>query len=457
MAMNPFAGQKVLVIGLGRAGLGMAKALRWTGAGVLVVDQKQADDPSMFEPMDALSILGIEVVTGWAGDVDWDTVDAIAVSPGVPRHHPVLVEAVARTVPVWGEIEIAYRIARAPMVCITGTNGKSTVTALTHHIFEASGRMAYLCGNVAGTGLRELTVNQAALEAPESAFLVTEVSSFQLEWIGAFRPRASTITRISGDHLDRYHTFEEYAETKLKMFQNAGAGDTVVRNLMRPETHVPLPETVRTLAYGEAEGDIRVDDARLTLPSGETVLERADLWHPSRHNLENAACAALLAHSQGIPLESCWSAVRSFRGIRHRMEPVGAKAGVRFVNNSMCTNPDALAASVRSVGGPVVLIAGGINKVEDWGAVSSVFPQLRAVLLYGQDAESLRRVFEEGVAQVRTTDSMRNAFQSAVELAKEGDTVILSPGCSSFDQFEDFIARGDAFRNLVKEWTGDET
>lgn len=446
--MNEFFGKKIVVIGLARAGLSMAKALKSVGAQVSVVDQKSADSPALFQPLDQLSALDIPVTTGWAGDLDWNEIDIVAPSPGVPRNHPTLKEASNRRLPIFSEMEIGYRLSRAPIIAITGTNGKSTVTALTHHLLVYAGKSAVLCGNIAGSGYHETTICEAAVRSNESDILVAEVSSFQLEWIEKFRPKAATITQITQDHLDRYRTFEEYASFKMRIYQNMGIGDTIVLNKFRQET-TPGPTQAAILSIGEFGSSAEILEGTLRFSGSNVEVRMEDLWVPGRHSLANLATATLLASPFGMTPEIAAEGVKSFIGLQNRMELIGVQDGVKFINNSMCTNPSAVEASLDGIDGNILLLAGGINKVQDLAPFTRTSPKIKAAYLFGRDAAEIGKALEDGGCKTERFTTMEEAFSVAVSRAEPGDSVVLSPGCSSFDQFQDFIDRGDKFRELV--------
>ncbi|MGI8923983.1 MAG: UDP-N-acetylmuramoyl-L-alanine--D-glutamate ligase [Fimbriimonadales bacterium] len=445
---------KIIVIGLARAGTSLSVALAKSGAAVTVVDEKPADSLSMIEQMDKLSGRGIDIVTSWSGNVEWPSVDLIVPSPGVPRTHPALNDATKRGVPVWSEIEVAYRLSKAPIVAITGTNGKSTVTALTYHVLRQAGKSAILCGNIAGSGFPETPIATAASSAMESDILVSEVSSFQLEWIDAFRPHACTITNISEDHLDRYGSFSEYATMKKRVYSNQTFEDVAVINTFHQET---FDEGLRARRHtlGGAGCDVVIDSDHAIMASTGVEIRSEELWAGARHNLENAAAAWLLASSQGADAESAPAAIKSFKGIANRMEFLGARDGRRFINNSMCTNPEALRSSIEACPAPMIVLAGGVLQAEDLAPLERIDgSRLRAAILFGRDGERLATTLSDKAVQVEVVEDLAQAFSVAISASLPGDTIILSPGCKSFDQFDDFIARGERFRSIVRECIG---
>lgn len=445
-------GMKGLIIGLGRAGCGMAIALKRVGADVSVVDEKSADNRKILSAMDEMAKIGVSATTCWTGDVDWNDLDFIAPSPGVPMHHPVLQEAVSRNIPIYSEPEIAYRIAHSPIIAITGTNGKSTVTALTYFLIKNCGKEAILCGNIAGSGLPEMTICEAAVQANPGTALVAEVSSFQLEWVSQFKPKGATITSISEDHLDRYQSIETYAEMKRKIFMNMDENCFAVVNKFAANTSKGIPESVKIFFINSENADAVILEDNLSFRNVNEKINVNQLWSPTNFNLQNTATACLLAHGYGVPIESLVEKVIKFPGLANRMERIASSTGIEFINNSMCTNPSALSASLSSFKKPVLLLAGGINKITNWEEVSKVSKSIiKKAFVFGKDRDWLARFFCENEVDVEQFASLSEAFQNALSSAQKSDTILLSPGCASFDQFENFIERGNEFRKLVHE------
>ncbi len=427
----------------------MAVALKRAGAAVRAVDEKSGDAPQMIRAGDRLGGLDISIHTDWTGSLNYDTLDALALSPGIPRDHPAVRGALAAGKPVWGEMEVAFRVTRSPIVAITGTNGKSTVTALTWHILRTANIGAHLCGNIAGAGLGERAIGEVAASSAEDEFLVAEVSSFQLEWVDQFRPRAATITNISPDHLDRYATFEEYAQTKQRIFAQMKGEDIAVLSRLRPET-IPASGVACRAVYVGGEGDdASVGEGGVAFAGGATI-EASEVPLLGRHNLENVAAAGLLAHACGAPWAAVVEGVRTFRGLANRMETVAEVGGVTYINNSMCTNPEALRASVAALQNGVRLLAGGISKAPQASDFLGVLgASVTAAYLFGRDGEALAEQFEADGIKCHLFDTMDAAFDAAHREAQPGEAVLLSPGCASFDQFASFEERGERFRARV--------
>lgn len=427
----------------------MAIALKHVGAEVLAVDEKSGDAPEMIQAGDRLAGRDISIQTDWTGSLDLDSFDVLAVSPGIPPDHPALRAAIAAKKPIWGEMEVAYRVTHSPILAITGTNGKSTVTALTWHILRTAGISAHLCGNIAGAGLGEQVIGEIAAISDPNELLVAEVSSFQLEWIDTFRPKAATITNITPDHLDRYANFEEYIRIKHKIFSRMQGEDVAVLSRLHPETIPASGVACRALYVAGEGGDASVGQHEVTFAGGPTVPASA-VSLLGKHNLENLAAAGLLARACGASWEAVSEGVRTFRGLANRMETVAEISGVRYINNSMCTNPEALRASVEALSEGVRLLVGGISKAPHPSDFRGTLgPNVRAAYLFGRDRETLAQQFRADGIECYTFTDLDAALEAARSDARSGETVLLSPGCASFDQFSSFEERGEHFRARV--------
>lgn len=481
-------GKTIAILGIGRSGVSVAKAALKAGAKPMVFDEKPLSASGRQETADKLKALGVPVETGWDGAFLDTGADLIVTSPGVPMRHPKLLRAVEEGLEVISEVEFASRIGKAPIVAITGTNGKSTTTVMTWLCLKAAGTDAVLCGNIAGSGYSEIPLTDAASQSTPDQILVAEISSFHLEFIKDFRPIAATITTLSEDHLNRYKGFEEYAEMKRRIFRNMGQGCTAVWNVDDPLTKPPENEGLSVWVYS--------GEGRSNLPDRTNLTDRSDLSDPPSlahespdalhilgrdlpkkdlpwsepHNHRNAMCAALLAAAAlesrsvasgrsdrlGRSEEShpSYSALLSglldFRPLEHRLERLGERQGVTVINNSMCTNPAALVASSQSVGGVQRLLVGGENKQLGFEPVREYLETTsHVVYLFGRDALVIN---EQLGARWRVYETMADAFRAAVQEANPGDTVMLAPGVASTDQFADFRDRGEQFRELTREW-----
>ncbi|MCO5297604.1 MAG: UDP-N-acetylmuramoyl-L-alanine--D-glutamate ligase [Fimbriimonadaceae bacterium] len=440
---------RALVLGLGRSGVASARALLALGLEPLVVDHAPALTAANRTAADALDALGVEWRIDWKGTAPDLGATVLVTSPGVDRRSPTLLGAVAAGIEVIGEIELAFRVAKAPIVAITGTNGKSTTTVMTWLGLKGAGFDAVLCGNIYGSGYPEVPLAEAALDASPDAVLVAEVSSFQLEWVRGFRPRAAAITNITPDHLNRYNGFEEYAQTKLRIFEAQGPEDHAVVPYGDPLVPPPSGPPVHT--FGNPAADAKVEDGWLVAESWHVPLESLPFREP--HNLANAQVALLLGRS--IAGEGACAGfakgLSAFQGLGHRLQAVGEREGVQFVNNSMCTNPAAVVASSRALGDVRQhLLVGGETKGLDFRPLAALLAGGRVRLyLFGKGAPAIRETIGDDALEFRT---MAEAFGAAAGAARSGEVVMLAPGCASTDQFADFRERGEVFVRLAKEW-----
>jgi UDP-N-acetylmuramoylalanine--D-glutamate ligase len=500
--MSEFAGKRVAIVGAGRSGVAAARALTRRGAQVEVFDRKLHSELLY---ADALTELGVALHAGTDAPESLHGYDLVVVSPGLPPSHPIFARAEAVGVPVWSEIELGYRIARAPIIAVTGTNGKTTTTMLIHHILCTMGLRARLCGNIAGID-GEQTLTEAAERAAPDEWLVAEVSSFQLLHTRTFRPKIAVITNIRHDHLDYHGTWEAYALAKAKILANQTPDDWAVLNgedagvrwvvdrwsvppslgfpPLREGNQDSIPPAGRRNLEGNQDsvppasrGNLKegVDAAShlarcvgsrlfftqsnpIVKLSGET-LNIAELPKSAllgAHGLENALAAATVASILGCTGDPLREALASFAGAPHRMEFVGAWDGVRYINNSMCTNADALEKSLQATPKPCLVIAGGVDKNESVAQLAeSLARHATQVFLIGRDGEVIGAALDAlGYTAWQYVGDLAGAVAEARRVARAGDTVILAPGCASFDQFRNFADRGEQFKRLVQEAHG---
>ena len=370
-------------------------------------------------------------------------VAAVVVSPGVPIHHPVF----QLGLPMLSEVELAGRLATAPMVAVTGTNGKTTVTTLVARMLEASGRRAVAAGNI---GLPLLD----AVSAPADV-LVVEVSSFQLALTEQFCPQVAVWLNLAPDHLDWHPTFEHYAAAKAKVWANQGPSGVAVANAEDAAVmEAARSARGRLVTFGLSAGDYRMEGECLCGPGGEPIICAGRLPRSLPHDRANALAAAAAALTAGADLEACRSVLASFEGLPHRVQPVGDVQGVRFYDDSKATTPASVLAALSGFDS-VVLIAGGRNKGLDLSVLGEAKTRLRAVVAIGEAADEITSAFDGpgGVPVIRAW-SMADAVKAATHAAEVGDTVLLSPGCTSFDWYSSYAERGDEFTRLVKELAG---
>lgn len=435
-------GRHALVVGLGKTGIAVARHLRTHGAVVRVSDSADGvvlpDDlgdverPESRDPDDLL-----------------DGIDLVVPSPGVPASAPLLVRAEERGVPVVSEIELAASTLEAPMVAVTGTNGKSTTTELIAHLLAEQGSRTFAGGNL-GTPLIE------ALGGSWDVAVV-EVSSFQLEWVEAFRPRVGVLLNVTEDHLDRHGDLETYAGVKARLFARQGEGDVAILN--RDDARIAalagrLTSTVATFGSSPLEGEgaaLRADAIHTSFRGrkGVFALEKCPL--EGAHNRENVMAAILAAIAMGVSDATIQAGIESFAPLAHRMQEVHIEGGVRFIDDSKATNVGALVRSLEGLeDGRVVLVAGGKDKGSDFDLARTIVGRkARCVAVYGSARELIERSWT-GAAPLVVRERFGDAVQAAADAAQPGDVVLLSPACASFDQFDNYAARGDAFATLVR-------
>jgi UDP-N-acetylmuramoylalanine--D-glutamate ligase len=430
-----------LVVGLARSGVAAALALRERGEQLLGVD---AGSPAGLE---ALARTGVELHMGEDGLALLERVRTVVKSPGVPAQAPVIAAARTRGKQVLGELELGWRMLQNEFVAVTGTNGKTTTVELIGQIHREAGLPVAVAGNV-GAAVSGLV---GLLDVGTT--VVCEASSFQLEDTTQFAPEAAVLVNVTPDHLDRHGTFEAYRQAKLEIFARQGNDDIAVAPLhlgIGDETP-PIPGCARRVCFGEGPG------AAMSLSAGElwwqeqALIAVEEIRLPGRHNVENAMAAAAVCLARGIDADAVRAGLRSFAGVKHRLEEVALRDGVRWVNDSKATNvTSTLVALDAFPGGTVHLILGGQSKGQDFAALREPAGRIcRAVYLIGEDAPKIAEALEGVDVPVRECGELERAVANAREAARPGDVVLLSPACASFDQFADFEARGERFRELA--------
>jgi UDP-N-acetylmuramoylalanine--D-glutamate ligase len=448
-------GKQAHIIGMARSGLAAAEVLHSLGAEVILHDRK--DSAALSEALILADSLGVESRTGATAYSGIISADLVVTSPGVPDTCSALIDARDHDIPVWPEIELAYRISPAPIIAVTGTNGKTTTTALIGEIIRRSGMHAFIAGNIVAGDIR-LPLVKAAAQASSADVIVAEISSFQLESISSFRPAVGALLNISADHLDRHPDLDTYARLKARLFEYQNPDDTAVLNADDPRLQALLPGIGSRLLLFSRHSEVntgtfaRGSEVWWRTPCDEAfVCDTASMKLRGIHNLENvlAASAAVLAF--GIGSEQIQSAIESFEPLQHRLEPVGEIAGVEFLNNSMCTNVAAAVSSLEAIGRPAIVIAGGKDKGSDYMPLGEAFVRhAKHVVLIGKDAPLIEAAAQAaGFHQISHADSMENAVDKAWQFAERGDSIVLSPGCASFDMFKDFEDRGRVFKSAV--------
>jgi UDP-N-acetylmuramoylalanine--D-glutamate ligase len=447
-----WAGKEVVVVGAGRSGRAAAELLLTLGGRVALTDRRSAKD--LTAEIDALDDR-VDLHLGDHPASLWRTADAVIASPGIPPDAAPLRAAAAAGCPVYSEIELAASAAEAPIVAITGSNGKSTVTAMTAAILAAAGYDAPACGNIGLPFSRVVDEARRGQRRPER--YVVEMSSFQTETIQHFRPTWSALLNISADHLDRHHDLDAYANAKLRIATNCTTEDWFVYGADDPWISDHLPKAPRAVPFGSADtgaapaawtagGSLHWRD-----PEGRVhaIAGLDELPVLGAHNALNAAAATALACLAGASPAAAATALLAFRGLEHRMEFCGAVAGVECVNDSKATNVGATIAALRGLDRPIWLILGGRDKDSNFRELlPHLGERVRGVMLIGEAAPRIADALD-GAAELTTCGDLETAVDTALRQARAGDLILLAPACASFDQYTGFEERGRHFRRLI--------
>lgn len=445
-------GKNVLVFGAGLSGIGASDLLGAVGAKPIIYDGK-AD-------LDVDGVLhktrGDYPVKVYAGDLPKDveeSLDLVVLSPGVPTDLPIVKGFYAKGLPVWGEVELAYRMGKGQVLAITGTNGKTTTTALLGKIMADTRDSVYVVGNIGNP------YTSAALEMTEDTVTVAEISSFQLETIEAFAPKVSAILNITEDHLNRHHTMEEYIRVKELITKNQGPEDTCVLNyedeLLREFGRNLVPRTVYFSSVHTLEQGIFLEGDTIILRTEKEdipVVKTGELQILGRHNYENVMAAAAMAYYAGVPMEDIRKSVKEFTAVEHRIEYVTEKKGVAYYNDSKGTNPDAAIKGIQAMNRPTLLIGGGYDKessYDEW--IRSFNGKVRVLVLIGQTRKKIQEAAHRlGFQNTVLCENLKEAVEVCAQMAQPGDAVLLSPACASWGQFDNYEQRGRMFKEYVR-------
>lgn len=436
-------GLQVTIVGMGRSALGAAALLLDRGAFPFVTDQ--SDGESLLPWQIELERLGVPFEIGGHSNRAWVNADLVVLSPGVPPSIAPVQAMVDRGIGVIGELELAHAFSGGPALAVTGTNGKTTVTEMIHHVLGTLGQTSLLAGN------NHTSYSEAVLRNPAPDFFVLEVSSYQLETVARFRPRVGAVLNLTPDHLGRHGTMENYGATKARLFMNQGdAAETAVLNADDPVVRaIETPPNVRRLYFSvDRMSDAEICwDGRGVRAEGHSFPFHPPL--PGRHNLSNALAALAVLYRSDLDFGTCVAALERFQGVEHRLERVGTLGDVVFYNDSKSTNVDSLRVALESFVEPVTLIAGGQGKGSSYAPLEPlVRAKVRHLIAMGDEGPALAEAFS-GVCPTTVVCDMAAAVQAAICHAPAGGTVLLSPGCASFDQYTNFEARGAHFKALV--------
>jgi len=442
--------KKVSVIGAARSGVAVAALLKSHGAHVFVSDAAVAE--KLQSSLPRLQSEHIEYEVGKHTNRVYEC-ELMVISPGVPSTSPVVLEAQKRKLNVVSELEVGSWFCRAPMVAITGSNGKTTTTTLTGRILRDAKKKHVVAGNI-GTPF-----SSVVLELAETDVAVLEVSSFQLDFIDEFRPTISVLLNITPDHMDRYdHSMEKYAASKARVFINQQADDVLIYNSDDPWTNKVVSEAqcrtiglsvLQTLTQGAF-----VEQGKLVTSINGTRTEIIDIdqiFIKGMHNLYNSMAAVLVGQLLGINAASVRSSLKTFEGVEHRLEFVRTLNGVSYYNDSKATNVDSVWFALQAFKEPIVLFLGGRDKGNDYSRlVELVRKQVKAIVALGESADFVEQSFK-GATVIKKSSSMEEAVDIARFLAQPGDVVLLSPACASFDWFKNYEHRGEVFKELVNK------
>lgn len=443
--------KKVLLVGLAKTGVSTIKHLNRLGAKVVVNDIKDKD--KLKDILDELSDLNnVEYILGYHPE-NVDDVDITVVSPGVPLDLPFILKLKSKNIEIIGEVELAYRLSQNPIfIGITGTNGKTTTTSLVGEIFKKASRDTYIVGNIGNPVIDTVGI------ANENSVLVTELSSFQLESIDKFKPHVSAILNFTEDHLNRHHTMKAYIEAKARIFENQDSKDFCILNYDDEDVR-SLSDSVKakkiffsrkkSLEYG-----IYLDEKKnIIINIGEkiTLLSKDELSLPGDHNLENCMAAAAIAYVSNIDIDVIRKVLKTFAGVEHRQEFVRNLNGIMFVNDSKATNPDSSIKAVQSYNRPIVLIAGGMDKQSSFDEFLDIAKEnVYALVLLGETAQKIKECAQnKGFDNITIVKDMKEAVNASYQIAKDGDVVLLSPACASWDMYKSFEVRGIDFKDNV--------
>ncbi|MEW5921832.1 MAG: UDP-N-acetylmuramoyl-L-alanine--D-glutamate ligase [Bacillota bacterium] len=461
--LEKIAGKRVLVLGLGRSGRAAARLLLRAGVDTLVINDNKRKDLLQEEIGELCAFPNVQVFTGVHRAELLQDISMVIKSPGINPRLSLLKEAGRRGIEIFSEVELAYHFCPVPIAAITGTNGKTTTVALTGEIFRRQFPRVQVAGNIG------FPLCEAVMQSDAGDYIVAELSSFQLADVRDFHPRIAAILNISPDHLDYHGSMEDYIGAKRNIFLRQQPGDWSILNWDDSLTRdlapfvrgnlLPFSRHVQpSPGVFIKEGYILINDGSENIP----VCPIAEVRIPGEHNLENALAATAVSWAAGVAVEGIAAGLRIFPGVPHRLEEVGIIRGVKYVNDSKGTNPEATLKAIKALKGPKILIAGGMNKGSSFSplALSLAKEEVKILLLLGETAPLLEEAARRaGFNAVLAVTDLRDAVRKAFHSAAEGDIVLLSPACASWDMFRDYEERGEIFRREVlalKEGCGHE-
>ncbi|MFF2457384.1 UDP-N-acetylmuramoyl-L-alanine--D-glutamate ligase [Peribacillus simplex] len=440
-----YSEKKILVLGLAKSGVIAASLLHKLGAFVTVNDMKP-----LSENPEAQGLLeqGIKVICG-SHPIELldEGFELIVKNPGIPYRNPIVKGALEKGIPVITEVELAYQISEAPFIGITGTNGKTTTTTLIYEMLKTGEKSPLVAGNI-GT-----VASGVAENAKPDDSIVIELSSFQLMGIDEFRPEISIVTNLYDAHLDYHSSKQEYVEAKAAITKNQIASDFMIFNanqdLVLSMAKKTKAELVPFSAEVKHENGAYVEDGAVCF-RGEKIIEVSEIALPGKHNLENVLAAISAAKLKGVANEAIQTVLKTFYGVEHRLQFVATIDHRKFYNDSKATNILAASKALTSFTEPVILLAGGLDRGNEFDELKPAMENVKAVITFGETAEKIERVAKElGIANIKRVDNVEKAVPAAFEFSDEGDCILLSPACASWDQYKTFEQRGDMFMEAV--------
>lgn len=442
--------EQIVVLGGGESGTGAALLAAQKGFAVFLSDQGQLSDQYRQQLVEK----GIPFEEGTHTEEKILAADWVIKSPGIPDHAPLVLALRKKGIPVIDELSFALSYTNASVVAITGTNGKTTTTLLAYHLLKEGGLKVGLAGNV-GFSLAALLA-----EGNSYDWLVLEVSSFQLDAMPGFKPAIAILLNITPDHLDRYEgSFEKYIASKGQIYQHLGEEDALIYNAEDPaiiealQTRPVKGQLLPVAARGkEAVANLEEEWIRIRGPVKDTLLSHKDIVLQGRHNYLNAACAVLAAFRTGVSEASIRQSLQTFKNAPHRLESLGEFGGIEWINDSKATNIDSTWYALDAMQKPIIWIAGGVDKGNDYRQLDALVRQkVRAVVCMGKDNSKILKALEGVVPQLHDTNDLDSAVRTAAAAAQPGDVVLLSPACASFDLFRNYVDRGDQFKRKVEQ------
>ena len=443
----------VLVVGTGISGIASTELLMENEAYAILYDgNKKLTTLDVEKKLSGVKVHNI--VIGEVPKETWDKVDLMVISPGVPIDSPIVMEAQKRKIEVWGEIELAYRCGKGRIAAITGTNGKTTTTAITGEIFANYFESSFVVGNI-GTPYTSIVKDTV-----DSSVIAAEISSFQLESVHLFRPQVSAVLNITPDHLNRHYTMKNYAATKMNITKNQTKDQICVLNyedeILKNYASKIEPQVLFFSSERKLESGIYLDGEDIVYDFGgvkEKIIKTTDTSLVGKHNIENIMAAAAISINMGVPIEIIRKTIKEFKAVEHRIEYTATKKGVLYYNDSKGTNPDASIKAIEAMRWPTILIAGGYDKNASFDKfIESFGSTVKKLVLLGTTKEQIKETaLEHGFTDIITVETLEDAVKVAAENAIQGDAVLLSPACASWDMFDNYEIRGKLFKQYVNE------